>query len=220
MGNREYYTNYPGCKSSEEGLSHSDRPEYKYIEEWVEPESKILDLGCGEGSLGERLIENKNCRVSGIEISPNGVAQSLRKGIKAEKGDIDEGLNKYKDNEFDYTILNQVLYMIYQPGFVLKEALRVGRKTIVSFVNLGNWMSRLEILFGRTPKKPLYGFHWHDTRNLHLFTYRDLLEYLKQLDVKIIEAKFLGEDSQKETYRAKLFPNLFSQVCILMLTKK
>lgn len=220
ISNREYYSNYPAWESPKEGLSASDRPEYKYIEKWVKPKSKVLDLGCGEGSLGERLIKNNNCEVSGIEISPDGVAQSLRKGLKAVTGDIDGGLSQYKDNEFDYTILNQVIYFCLRPGLVLREAVRVGKKTIVSFVNLGNWISRLELLFGRAPKKPLYGFNWHNTRKLHLFTYRDFLEYLRQLEVTVIRAKFLGEDSQDETFRARIFPNLFSQICILMLEKK
>jgi len=220
MDKRKYYINYPSWENIEGDLSHSDRPEYKYIEDWVNPGSKILDLGCGEGSLGERLIKNKNCEVHGIEISLKGAAQSLRKGVKAKTGDIDEGLSQYKDNEFDYTILNQVLSMIYCPGFVLREALRVGKITIVSFINLGNWISRLELLFGYTPTKPLYGFQWHDTRNLHLFTYKDFLQYIEQLDVKVLRAEFLGRDSRSETCLAKLFPNLFSQVCILMLTKK
>lgn len=217
---REYYIHFPAWKPPEQGLSHSDRPEYKYVEAWIKPESKVLDLGCGEGSLGQRLIKNNNCEVYGIEISPDGVAQSLRKGVKAKAGDLDEGLGEYKDNEFDYTILNQAFYMAYRPGFVIKEALRVGKKTIVSFINLGNWISRLELLSGRVPRRPLYGFQWYDTRQLHFLTYKDFLEYLRELQVKVIRAKFLGEDSRHETYRSRLFPNLFSQVCILMLNKK
>lgn len=219
-GKREYYINFPEWKSPKESLSNVERPEHNYIEAWVEPKSKVLDLGCGEGALGGRLIKNKNCDVYGIEISPNGVAQSLLKGIKAEAGDLDEGLSQYKDNEFDYTILNQVIYMVYCPGLVLSEAIRVGKRTIVSFINLGNWISRLELLFGRAPRRPLYGFQWHDTRQLHFLTYRDFLRYLRQLEATIIKAKFLGEDSQHETYRARFLPNLCSQVCILMLAKK
>lgn len=220
INKREYYIHFPEWKSPEQaGLSHSDRPEYRYIEEWIEPKSKVLDLGCGDGTLGEQLIKTKNCEVYGKEISPNGVAQSLRKGLKTERWDIDEGLGQYKDNEFDYTILNQVLYMVYRPGFVLTEAIRTSKKTIVSFINLGNWISRLELVSGRTPRRPLYGYQWHDTRILHLFSYKDFLKYLRELQVEVIAAKFLGEDSQHETFRARLFPNLFSQICILMLAK-
>jgi methionine biosynthesis protein MetW len=220
MAKREYYKHYPAWRSPEEGLSCSNRPEYMYIEKWVEPKSKVMDLGCGEGSMGEKLIKNKNCEVYGIEISSEGAAQSLRKGLKAETGDIDEGLGRYKDNEFDYTILNQVLYMVYRPGFVLREAVRTGKKTIVSFVNSGNWISRLELLSGRTPRRQLYGFQWYDTKNIRLFTYKDFLAYIRELNLKIAGAKFLGEDSRRETYRARVFPNLFSQVCIMMLEKK
>ncbi len=213
---KEYYANY-GYKSPKESISIINRPEYKYIVKWIKPNSKVLDLGCGDGSLGALLIEDKGCEVWGIDVSENGVAQSCQKGIKAEIGDMDMGL-KYPDKSFDYVIINVTLQMVYRPGYVLKESLRVGKQIIISFPNFGLFLTRLEVLFcGRFPRIPLYSHHWYDTRHIHLFSYKDFKRYLKEIGAKIRAKEFLCYNSKDKCLLSDLFPNFFSGICILLI---
>lgn len=195
------------------------RPEYKYIVDWIEKGSKVLDLGCGNGSLGSLLIKQKGCEVHGIEASKSGVESALNKGVRANIGDIDEGLD-FSDGSFDYVVINVTLQMVYRPGFVLKEALRVGKKVIVSFPNIANWVARLELfLLGRMPRKPLYGYRWHNTKHIHLFSYNDFCNYLEEINARITKKVFFGYDSENESALAEIFPNLFSMEAILMIEK-
>jgi len=193
------------------------RYEYKYIESWIEEKSKVLDLGCGSGSLGERLITNRGCDVYGMDIDENAVAQALQKGLKARVSDMDLGLD-FEDGSFDYVTVNVTLQMVYRPGFVLTEALRVGSQVIVSFPNFGHLYARLQmLLLGRMPKAPLYGYKWYDTRHIHLFSYADFKDCLKELNAKIVRKQFLWLNSRTENKLSDWFPNLFSGVCILMI---
>lgn len=213
--NKQYYADY-GYSSDSESI----RPEYKYIVNWIKRESKVLDLGCGNGSLGNLLIKQNNCDVYGLEISKSGVESALNKGVKAVVADIDEGLD-FPSNSFDYVVINVTLQMIYKPSFVLKEALRVGKKVIVSFPNLSHWVSRMELcLLGRMPHKPLYGYKWHDTRHIHLFSYKDFCRYLKEINTRIVNKVFFGYDSAHESIFASIMPNLFCAEAILMLEKQ
>ncbi len=219
---RSYYNTYEECGRTYQATDHQIhlRPEYKTFVNWISPKSKVLDLGCGDGSLGALLLKKK-CKVLGVEIDPSGVKSANKKGIKAMVGDIDAGLD-FSDNEFDYATINATLHMVYCPAFVLKEALRVGKKVIVSFPNFGFWLYRLEFLFlGKFPPHSLYGYKWYDTRSIHLFSYKDFLSLIKGFnDVKITKTRFLGIDNRHSDMLSTLFPNLFSRVCILQLKKK
>ena len=199
--------------------SYGIRPEYKYIIEWIEIGSKVLDLGCGNGSLGSLLIKQKGCVVYGIESSRSGVESALNKGVNAIMGDIDEGLD-FSDKSFDYVVINVTLQMVYKPGFVLGEALRVGKKVIVSFPNLAHWVARLELfLLGRMPRKPLYGYRWHNTKHIHLFSYFDFCNYMEEINARITKKVFFGWDSEHERFLAGILPNLFSMEAILLIEK-
>ncbi len=211
---KEYFSDY-GYKAD----SRTNRPEYRYIDGWIEPGSKVLDLGCGDGSLGELLISGKHCVVYGIDVDKKAVASAKKKGVKAAVGDIDEGLG-FKDKSFDYVVLNVVLQMVYSPGNVLKEALRVGKRVIVSFPNFAHAYARLEMLFGgKMPSTPLFNYKWYNTRHIHLFSVNDFKDYLNELDAKILKMQPLWMDSRTENPLSNLFPNLFSGTCIFMIKK-
>jgi methionine biosynthesis protein MetW len=208
---------YPDPKKA---ISRTQRPEYNIIKEWIEPNSKVLDLGCGNGSLGEILIKEKNCEVHGIEIDKNGVKQAIRKGVHATQGNMDMGLN-FPDDSFDYTIINVTLQMVYRPDLVATEALRVGKKAIISFPNFAHIYARFEmLLLGRMPRSPLFGYKWYNTRHIHMFSYKDFIEFMKELNAKVIKKEFLWLDSKTKNILARLFPNLFSGTVILMVQKK
>jgi methionine biosynthesis protein MetW len=211
---KKYYADYGYQAGTPETV---DRPEYPYIVEWIAPGSKVLDLCCGEGSLGSLLIKQKNCEVFGVDVSQSGVARCAAKGIKAKVGDVDLGL-EYPSKSFDYVTINVSLQMVYRPDFVLKEALRVGKQVIVSFPNFAFWHSRLELLLlGKFPPRPLYGYKWYNTRHIHLFSYRDFKNLSEEIKAKTTKSIFLGSDSATPNWLAKLWPNLFSLVCILMI---
>jgi len=209
-----------GYQSLESGQTSADRPEYRYFLQWIKPQSKVLDLACGEGSLGRLLIDEKKCDVFGVEIDPLGVEQSILKGIKAKVYDLDQGLKDFPDQSFDYVICNVSLQMLYRPGFVLEEALRVGKRVIISFPNFGYWQNRLQLLKGNFPRFSLYGHLWHDTRSIHLFSLSDFLAFLKKSNARVYQARFLGANSYHEDKISKILPNLFATVCILEIDQE
>jgi methionine biosynthesis protein MetW len=204
----------------EKKISRTRRPEYDIIKEWIEPNSKVLDLGCGDGSLGEILIKEKNCEVYGIEIDKNGVKQAIRKGVHAVQGDMDKGLD-YPDDSFDYVVINVTLQMVYRPDLVATEALRVGKRAIISFPNFAHIYARFEmLLLGRMPRSPLFGYKWYSTRHIHMFSFKDFIEFMKELNAKVLKKEFLWLDSKTKNIFARLFPNLFSGTVILMVQKR
>ncbi len=233
--NKKYFSDYNYADPAI-SISRTDRPEYAHIVNWVEEKSKVLDLACGDGSLGERLIKEKGCEVWGIKVDKNGVDQAELKGIHAVHGDIDMGLN-FPDKSFNYVIINVTLQMVYRPDFVLGEAVRVGRKVIVSFPNFAHIIARGEMmLIGRMPRSTLYGRNWYDTRHIHMFSYKDFKRYAcpkkqrffgllrncvpqtSEIGLTIERSTFLGLDSIRESALAAMMPNLFSGTCILMVS--
>lgn len=218
MTEPNFRANY-GYQSSKKGASATTRPEYRYFLQWIKPQSRVLDLACGEGSLAKLLIDEKQCDVYGLEIDPLGVEQSIAKRIKAKVGDLDQGLKDFPDQSFDYVICNVSLQMLYRPGFVLEEALRVGKRAIISFPNFGYWKNRLQLLRGNFPRFSLYGHSWHETRSIHLFSLSDFLAFVKKANAKAYQARYLGSNSFHEDKISKILPNLFATVCILEIGK-
>jgi len=217
---KEYYSRYEEKGETYESADIVwNRSRYKIIKEWVKEGSKVLDLGCGEGSLGAILIREKQCEVYGIEIDEKGVEQAIKKGVKAIVGDLDMGLN-FPDNSFDYVVLNETLYMVYNPKRVLKEALRVGKEVIVSFPNFAFWYARLELLSrGVFPKSVLYGYNWYDTRQIHLFSYKDFTNLVTKLNARVTRREFEIFGGQK-SFLPHFLQNLFSRFCIISVTRR
>ncbi|HYM13440.1 MAG TPA: methionine biosynthesis protein MetW, partial [Bryobacterales bacterium] len=153
------------------------RSDYAIISELVEPGSKVLDLGCGEGGLLAWLVENKGVTARGVEISPALVQRCIAQGLSVYQGDIDTGLADYPDRCFDFVILSQTLQETRRPLDVLREMLRVGRRVIVAFPNFGHWAMRLSMLAtGRAPKTKLFPYEWYNSPNIHFLTVEDFEE--------------------------------------------
>jgi len=147
---------------------------YDLVIEEIPEGSRVLDLGCGDGVLLERLKDIKNVAGAGVEISEQGVGMCVEKGLYCYQGDIDEGLSDYRANSFDYVILNQTLQNTKRPDYVLREILRICRSCIISFPNFGYYATRLHLLFrGKMPVSPLLPYEWYETPNIHLLTIRD-----------------------------------------------
>jgi methionine biosynthesis protein MetW len=190
------------------------RPDHRIILEWVRKNSSVLDLGCGSGELLYLLIKEKKVRGHGIEISVEEIYKCVAKGLNILHGDIENGLADYKDQSFDYVILNQSMQQILHVDRVLQDALRVGKKVIVGFPNFVYYRSRLQILFGgRTPINASLPYQWHETPNLHFLSILDFIEYCRKKKIKIERKTFLGKDQ-----RVYLLPNAFAQTGIFLIS--
>lgn len=189
------------------------RPDFHVIGEIVEPGSRVLDLGCGEGELLAWLVENKGVMARGVEISPVDVRRAIARGVSVYQGDINEGLADYPDKAFDYVILSQTLQETRSPVRVLQEMLRVGRRAIVSFPNFGHWSVRAAMLFtGQAPKTKLFPYNWYDSPNIHFLSIDDFESLCREKGFPIERRYFLSG-----RHRRKILPNLLGQTAVFLL---
>ncbi|HLH03382.1 MAG TPA: homoserine O-acetyltransferase [Bryobacteraceae bacterium] len=157
-------------------LALSTRPDYAMIADLVEPGSRVLDLGCGEGELLAALRAQKQVDARGVEIDPAKVGRAIARGVSAYQSDIDHGLADYPDQTFDFVILSQTLQETRYPLAVLREMLRVGKRAIIAFPNFGHWTTRVShLLSGRAPRTRLFPHEWHESPNLHFLTIKDFI---------------------------------------------
>lgn len=193
---------------------------YSVITEYIEPCSRVLDLGCGEGDLLKMLIEKKHCTGSGIEIDQNNVISSIQKGLSVVQGDIDEGLKEFLEDEYDYVILNQTLQSTEKPDYVIEEMLRVGKKVVVSFPNFGYWRVRFYLFFkGRMPKSKMLPFCWYDTPNIHLLTIEDFFDFCKERSIKVEKQVYIKRGKISRNPFTRLFTNFLCEEAIFLIQK-
>jgi methionine biosynthesis protein MetW len=191
------------------------RSDYAIISDWVEPNTKVLDLGCGEGELLQWLAENKGVEGRGIEIDGARVQRAIRRGVSVYQGDIDQGLAGYPDHAFDYAILSQTLQETRQPLNVLREMLRVGHHAIVGFPNFGHWSVRVaHMVSGRAPKTKLFPYDWYSSPNVHFLTIRDFEELVKK-EGWTVESKIFLSGRRLGTF----LPNLMAAVAVFQVRR-
>jgi len=194
----------------------TDRIDLRLICDLVKPGSSVLDLGCGDGDLMALLIRERRVTARGVEISEDGVYHCIARGLSVHHGDLDEGLEDYPDNAFDYVILSQTLQAVHKPKLALQEMLRVGRVGIVSFPNFAFWQSRLHLAIqGRMPKTNDLPYEWYNTPNIHLTTISDFLELCEAEGMEVADKLFLSGKR-----RVKLIPNLRARMALFMVRKK
>ncbi len=162
------------------------RSDLRLIAEMIEPHSRVLDIGCGDGALLDYLARTKAVDARGIELGQAGVNACVRHGLSVIQGDADRDLEAFPNGAFDVVVLSQTLQATREPRHVLEELLRIGKRAIVSFPNFGNWRIRLSLLFrGRMPVTELLNNPWYDTPNIHLCTIRDFVVLCDELGSRI-----------------------------------
>jgi methionine biosynthesis protein MetW len=192
------------------------RSDYAIIGEIVEPQTKVLDLGCGEGELLEWLAQTKGVDARGVEISSAKVQRAIARGVSVFQSDIDDGLSGYPDQAFDYVILSQTLQETRHPRQVLREMLRVGRRGIVAFPNFGHWRVRFSMLTsGGAPRTRLFPYEWYESPNIHFLTVRDF-ENLAALEGMKVERRYFLAGSRK----VRTLPNLMAEVAVYLLSRE
>ena len=198
-----------------------DRKDFKFISGWIEKDSTVLDLGCGDSTLLDFLRKNKNVKGYGFEKDIKKVQESISKNISVIQADFNSGLEKYFDkNFFDYAVMTQALQENKNPDKIIIEMLRVAKEGIVTFPNMGFWKNRLQIgLLGKMPVSDSLPNNWFDTPNIHLCTFKDFEKLCDDLNITIIEKMVLNSNYESNKLLS-LFPNLFGEIALYRFCKK
>ena len=200
----------------------SIRKDWNLIESLITPNSRVLDIGCGEGGLITQLEKNIDAKTNGIEINPELVRKAIAKGHNVVQGNAELDLQQYSKQSYDYVILSQTLQAMLKPKDVLLELLRIGKKAIVSFPNFGHWKIRLQLLFtGKMPVTKGLPYQWYETPNIHFFTIKDFENLCKELNI-IIESRIALNNQGVQLQSSPTFSgaNLLTNEAIFLLSFK
>ena len=197
------------------------RVDFEVVTSLVSPGSRVLDIGCGDGSLLERLQKDNNVDARGIELEQTNVNQCVARGLAVIQGDADTDLSDYPDDHFDYVILSQTLQTVGEPKTVLDEMLRIGKTSIVSLPNFGCIQNRLQILLkGRMPMTKHLPYEWFNTPNIHFCTIRDFLELCKKINGTVERTvAFTASGIRIPIFMPWWFWNLFGQQAVFLLRR-
>ena len=186
----------------------------------IEINSRVLDVGCGDGNLLLYLKKNKRIDGRGLEINQKNVQECLGKGLAVVEGDAEKDLINYPNRSFDVAILNQAIQQFYEPRQVLNELLRIANKAIITIPNFGYWKVRLNLLFtGTMPVTKTLPHSWYDTPNLHMCTIKDLFNFCDEKNIKIIKVVGVNENNTSLIKKSNLeLKNLFSKLGIFLIS--
>ncbi len=189
------------------------RADQAAIVQWVAPESRVLDLGCGDGSLLRHLWQQRSAPGYGVEIDDAKVLDCVDNDVNVLQVDLESGLSLFGDHTFDCVILSETLQTIHRIEFLMREMLRVGREVIVSFPNFGHWNARLQVALGRMPVSETLPYEWYETPNVHHCTTVDFEDLCRRLRVRIRERLVLHKGRP-----VTFLPNLLGSVAVYRCT--
>jgi methionine biosynthesis protein MetW len=188
------------------------RPDLAAVARWVAPGARVLDLGCGDGALLRYLWEAKGVPGYGVEIDSSHVVECLKNDVNVLQMNLEDGLAAFGDRSFDCVILSETIQAIRHTEQLMREMLRVGEETIVSFPNFGHWRARLQVALGRMPVSPELPYQWYDTPNVHLCTLEDFEDFCRCVGFRVLERLVL------HTGRGvRVLPNLFGSLAAYRL---
>ena len=195
------------------------RPDLIAIQDRIKAGSRVLDLGCGDGSLLEYLQEHKQVKGYGLEIDADGIQSCVVKGVNVIEQDLDSGLGNFDSQSFDLVVMTQALQAVKFPDKVLDEMLRVGKESIITFPNFGHWRCRAHLLLkGKMPVSDSLPYSWYDTPNIHLCTFRDFEALCRHKNIQILHRAVVDHDYE-DSILMKLLPNWFGEVAIYHVAK-
>ena len=196
------------------------KKEFKVIADLLPNNVRVLDVGCGDGSLMSLLTKEKNIEARGLELIEDNVKKCIYKGLSVIEGNAETELHQFPSQSFDFVILSQTLQAFYNPEKVLKDLLRIGKSVIISIPNFGYWRVRTSLLFfGKMPVTKTLPNKWFDTPNLHMCTIKDLFDFCLEKNIKIDRAIGINENSTSEIKKSNLeLKNLFSKLGIFLLS--
>lgn len=175
-------------------MTHAnERPDFDVIAGWVQPGERVLDLGCGDGSLLKRLIEERGARGYGVELEDAAVLAAVRQGINVIQSNLEQGLAGFEAGSFDHVVLSRTLQTVRHTEGILREMLRVGREAVVSFPNFAYWKNRMAVMAGRMPVSEDLPYEWFDTPNLRFFTILDFEALCDKMGLAIRERQVLDD---------------------------
>ena len=193
--------------------------EFKIIANLLPLQSRVLDVGCGDGTLIEALIKEKNIDARGIELGEDKVKECISKGLSVIEGDAETELSQFPDKAFDFVILSQTLQAFYQPENVLAQLLRIGGRVIISIPNFGYWQIRASLLFfGKMPITKSLPYTWYNTPNLHMCSIKDFYQFCEKKKIKIERVIGINGEKTSSIYKINLeMKNLLSEVGIFLI---
>ncbi|HCS63392.1 MAG TPA: methionine biosynthesis protein MetW [Cellvibrio sp.] len=188
------------------------------IQHWIQQGSRILDLGCGDGTLLKFLIDTKQVQGYGLEIDAAQINTCIDKGLNVIEQNLDQGLGNFADKSFDTVLMTQALQTLHFPHLVLDEMLRVGKECIVTFPNFGHWKARFYLATrGRMPVSDLLPYEWYNTPNIHFCTFDDFEVLCRERNIRVIHRQVVNEQSGQTL--KDFMPNLFGETAIYHLSK-
>ncbi|HVO03814.1 MAG TPA: methionine biosynthesis protein MetW [Candidatus Cybelea sp.] len=197
------------------------RVDLQLIADMVEPKSRVLDVGCGDGALLDYLGHFKQVDGRGVELSQAGVNACVAQGLSVVQGDADTDLTQYPADAFDYVILSQTLQATREPRRVVENLVRIGRKAIVSFPNFGHWKVRWNLVWtGRMPETETIPARWYDTPNIHFCTILDFVDLCQELDVEIERSLSIDEHGRANALKGHRLANIFGEQGMFLLRKR
>nr|WP_199671347.1 methionine biosynthesis protein MetW [Salinisphaera sp. Q1T1-3] len=193
------------------------RADLALIADWIAPGSRVLDLGCGNGTLLAHLQQTKHVRGYGLEIDPDNVIASVAAGVNVLQVDLDDGLAQFETNSFDYVVMSSAIQEVAAPNALLDDMLRIGRDSIVTFPNFAHWRLRTKIaLRGVMPSSRALPNRWYDTPNIHLCTVRDFERLCQDKKAHIVRRHFVNHAHRAQA-AMRLVPNLLCEIALYRL---
>ena len=190
----------------------------KIINSWVPENSKVIDFGCGDGSLLKELFENKQVLGYGVEINDTKIEKCVEKGVPVIKLNIDKGLNDFMSSDFDLSIMARSIQCLKNPDLALNRMLKLSKRCVVTLPNLGYWRCRINLALGKMPITPDLPSSWYETENIHLCTIKDFENLCLKENIRIKDKVFINRNGDQGGL-SKINPNLFAVEGVYLLEK-